>query len=234
MRMRNSTPDPAFLTHTRTHIHAMTSVFLIAWATIAPVQEDSNRLMLSGKVASTHVKVIDGIAFVPVSDIARALGQSLVTTVDGYEIGKERSDLRLRLTIGAALEIEKSNLMFVAAIVNHDFRTAAAQGDPSVRDSITAARIKTEEDAIEKELGPLQPPTVITSDPNVNGIRGSAGKLKFVEYIFNIRLRYRLRAATLSLRYRSNDLSMLNTANDISRFKIMRKLTSFKITPDDK
>ncbi|BCM92189.1 hypothetical protein IAD21_04068 [Abditibacteriota bacterium] len=44
------------------------------------------RLKMNGKIASTRVKTVGGVAMVPLADVARALGQSLTTTSDGWEI----------------------------------------------------------------------------------------------------------------------------------------------------
>ncbi|HEY3331411.1 MAG TPA: hypothetical protein VGK19_15380 [Capsulimonadaceae bacterium] len=53
-----------------------------AVASAAPKQT----LTINGKVASTDVRTIDGKAFVPVGDVARGLGQSVVKTPGGYTI----------------------------------------------------------------------------------------------------------------------------------------------------
>ena len=46
------------------------------------------KLVLDGKVASTSVRVIDGAAYVKVSDVASAMGRIVVKRPDGYEIAK--------------------------------------------------------------------------------------------------------------------------------------------------
>jgi hypothetical protein len=46
------------------------------------------KLVFNGKVASTAVRTIDGKAYVPISDVAKALGLSVVPIADGYEIKK--------------------------------------------------------------------------------------------------------------------------------------------------
>ncbi len=55
-------------------------------AAFALAQGSLKKLVLNGKVASTRLKMIDGTAYVPVADVALALGQPLHTTADGYEI----------------------------------------------------------------------------------------------------------------------------------------------------
>jgi hypothetical protein len=45
-------------------------------------------LILNGKTASTRVKMIGGEAWVPVKDVATALGQPLKKTATGYQIGE--------------------------------------------------------------------------------------------------------------------------------------------------
>ncbi|MDQ3813268.1 MAG: copper amine oxidase N-terminal domain-containing protein [Armatimonadota bacterium] len=47
-----------------------------------------SKLILNGKVASTDVRVINGKAYVPVADVAKALGMVVVKRSDGYEIKK--------------------------------------------------------------------------------------------------------------------------------------------------
>lgn len=43
-------------------------------------------LKINGKVASTKLKTIGGVAYVPVADVAKALGQKVVPTANGLEI----------------------------------------------------------------------------------------------------------------------------------------------------
>lgn len=43
-------------------------------------------LKINGKVASTNLKTIGGVAYVPVADVAKALGQKVVPTSSGLEI----------------------------------------------------------------------------------------------------------------------------------------------------
>lgn len=52
----------------------------LCWATGA------NKLYLNGKVASRSLRVIDGRSYVPVADVARALGATVAARGDGYEI----------------------------------------------------------------------------------------------------------------------------------------------------
>ena len=56
-------------------------------AALALAQGTLKQLTLNGKVASARVKMIDGTAYVPVADVAQALGQPLRTTPSGYVIG---------------------------------------------------------------------------------------------------------------------------------------------------
>jgi hypothetical protein len=65
---------------------APTLVLVSGCAALALAQGSLKKLVLNGKVASTRVKVIDGMAYVPVADIAQALGQPVHTTAEGYEI----------------------------------------------------------------------------------------------------------------------------------------------------
>ena len=46
------------------------------------------KLVLNGKTASTNVRVINGSAYVKLSDVAKALGMIVVKRGDGYEITK--------------------------------------------------------------------------------------------------------------------------------------------------
>lgn len=43
-------------------------------------------LKMNGKIASTKLKTIGGIVYVPVADVARALGQKVVSTASGLEL----------------------------------------------------------------------------------------------------------------------------------------------------
>ncbi|GIW38682.1 MAG: hypothetical protein ACK40N_07695 [Meiothermus ruber] len=48
--------------------------------------QSTQRLILNGQVASTRVITVQGTAYVPVADVAKALGQSVVKVQGGYEI----------------------------------------------------------------------------------------------------------------------------------------------------
>ncbi|HEX8237583.1 MAG TPA: hypothetical protein VF600_16620 [Abditibacteriaceae bacterium] len=54
----------------------------VAWAAT------SSKLVTNGKVASTSVRVIDGKAYVPLSDVATSLGMAVVKNGGDYEIKK--------------------------------------------------------------------------------------------------------------------------------------------------
>lgn len=60
---------------------------LITLAT-PPVQAADSKLTMNGKVASSAVKTIGGQAYVPLADVAKALGMVVVKTPSGYEIKK--------------------------------------------------------------------------------------------------------------------------------------------------
>lgn len=48
----------------------------------------SLKLYMNGEVASTDLRVINGRSYVPVADIAKALGAPITKREDGYEIGQ--------------------------------------------------------------------------------------------------------------------------------------------------
>lgn len=48
--------------------------------------QSTQRLILNGQVASTRVITVQGTAYVPVADVAKALGQSVVKVQGGFEI----------------------------------------------------------------------------------------------------------------------------------------------------
>lgn len=58
------------------------SLVSVRYAQAAPV----TKLKMNGKIASTQVKVIGGVAYVPVSDVAKAMGQKVVPMPGGLEI----------------------------------------------------------------------------------------------------------------------------------------------------
>jgi hypothetical protein len=49
---------------------------------------------MNGKVASTSVRVIDGAAYVRVSDVAKSMGMVVVKNGSGYEIKKQAAPTR--------------------------------------------------------------------------------------------------------------------------------------------
>jgi hypothetical protein len=65
----------------------------VLWAAVvgvgvasAALAQAGSRLILNGKLASTNVRLINGQPYVPLADIARATGQTLVKRSNGYEI----------------------------------------------------------------------------------------------------------------------------------------------------
>jgi len=134
--------------------------------------------------------------------------------------------------IAGAVEGPETTRKFVTAIENHDYDTAAAQVDPSVQSTITAAKIKAAEEQVEKKLGAVQPARVTPTGPSSQQIPGPNGKPKYMEYVYSIPVRYEKGTATVSIHFRSNDMSTISDMKDISKIKIPSKLTSFKITPD--
>src|SRR5689334_457235 len=52
----------------------------------AALAQAGRTLILNGEVASRDVRVIDGRPYVPVADVAKALGQTVVTRGGGWEI----------------------------------------------------------------------------------------------------------------------------------------------------
>lgn len=66
---------------------AATSAISASAGTFALAQNNALKLLLNGKVASTRIRVLGGQPYVPLTDIARALGQSVAKTSGGYEIG---------------------------------------------------------------------------------------------------------------------------------------------------
>lgn len=59
---------------------------LSAMACAAVYAASTQTLTLNGKVASTRVEMLHGMAYVPVADVAAALGQQVVKRPGGYEI----------------------------------------------------------------------------------------------------------------------------------------------------
>jgi hypothetical protein len=53
---------------------------------MAALAQAGAKLIINGKVASTNVRMINGQAYVPLADLARATGQTVVKRSDGYEI----------------------------------------------------------------------------------------------------------------------------------------------------
>lgn len=67
-------------------IALMTGLFCAGGATVALAQAGVLKLFINGKLASTRVRMLDGTAYVPVSDVAKGLGQNVVTVPGGYGI----------------------------------------------------------------------------------------------------------------------------------------------------
>ncbi len=55
---------------------------------VAIAASSNAQLMMNGRVASSDVRVINGKTYVPVADVARALGMVVVRNGNGYEIKK--------------------------------------------------------------------------------------------------------------------------------------------------
>ena len=59
---------------------ALVVVAGICWAA------SKSKLYINGQVASTNLRVIDGRSYAPVAEVAKALGATIATREDGYEI----------------------------------------------------------------------------------------------------------------------------------------------------
>jgi hypothetical protein len=64
----------------------LTMLMLTLGAAAAALAQAGRTLVLNGQVASQDVRMIGGRPYVPLADIAKALGQQLVSTPGGYEI----------------------------------------------------------------------------------------------------------------------------------------------------
>jgi hypothetical protein len=58
----------------------------VGCAAYTPARVGVKRLLLNGGVASTRVRMIEGVAYVPVADVADALKQRVKTRGPHYEI----------------------------------------------------------------------------------------------------------------------------------------------------
>src|SRR5690242_1785624 len=58
----------------------------IGSASFVWAQSQGLRLIVNGTLASTSVRIIDGRAYAPISDVARALGMTVVNRPGSYEI----------------------------------------------------------------------------------------------------------------------------------------------------
>ena len=66
---------------------ALSALVLALGVAAAPARADS-KLILNGKVASDSVRTVNGAAYVRLSDVAKALGLTLVKRGDTYELTK--------------------------------------------------------------------------------------------------------------------------------------------------
>src|SRR3954470_22446907 len=64
----------------------LAGVALTLGVTAAAFAQAGRSLILNGAVVSRDVRLIGGRPFVPVADVAQALGQTVVTRAGGYEI----------------------------------------------------------------------------------------------------------------------------------------------------
>ncbi|MBO1438499.1 hypothetical protein [Meiothermus sp. CFH 77666] len=61
-------------------------LILVLGLSLFALAQSAQRLILNGQVASTRVIVVQGTAYVPLADVAKALGQTVVRVQGGYEI----------------------------------------------------------------------------------------------------------------------------------------------------
>jgi hypothetical protein len=64
----------------------LTGLTLALGVGAAALAQSGKTLIVNGQVASRDVRLIDGRPYVPLADVARALGQTVVTRAGGYEI----------------------------------------------------------------------------------------------------------------------------------------------------
>ncbi|RYG30478.1 hypothetical protein EON81_24830 [bacterium] len=63
----------------------LVSLGLVALAGVVYAVQSGASLRINGQVATTDVRMINGRAYAPIADIAKALGQSVVKNGNGYE-----------------------------------------------------------------------------------------------------------------------------------------------------
>ncbi len=66
----------------------ITGVCLPVYAAPKTASKAASKLVMNGKTASTKVKIVGGGAYVPLADVARALGMVVVRRGDAYELKK--------------------------------------------------------------------------------------------------------------------------------------------------
>jgi hypothetical protein len=128
--------------------------------------------------------------------------------------------------IGGAMKMPQTSLAFTKAIESHNYSRAAALVDPAYRSELPASKIQAIIEKEEHKLGPIQASGFTPSAPLTNQIAGPNGRPQFIEYSYQIPLRFKNGSATGVLKFRSVPMGAVP---DISKMKLSGDVTGFSI-----
>ena len=119
---------------------------------------------------------------------------------------------------------------FLGDLQTHNYRAAENLVDPSAQDTLTAAKIQSMEEAVEKKLGPLQSYPAKFSSQAQNQIAGPGGQATKVEYVYTYPLTYQKGTATATFKFLLDASGA--ASGDLSKMKLSGKVTGFKLEPE--
>jgi hypothetical protein len=139
----------------------------------------------------------------------------------------------LKNVTGGVVTMTKTMPEFLGDLKSHNYSGAANLVDPTAQATLTEAKIKSMEEAVEKKLGKLQsyPRQFSSQSQNTKTSPGAAGgKATIIEYVYTYPLTYEKGTATATFKFLLDASGA--QGGDISKMKLSGKVTDFNLTPD--
>lgn len=131
-----------------------------------------------------------------------------------------------------AVEMTKTMPAFLADLKAHDYNGCESLVDPSAKSTLTASKIRSMEEGVEKKLGKLKSYPTRPSDQGTKQISSPgdpSARASIVEYIYTYPLTYEKGSATATFKFMFDASGARN--GDFSKMKMSGKVTDFTLKP---
>lgn len=138
----------------------------------------------------------------------------------------------LKGVTSGAMDMVKNMPAFLSDLKAHDYTSAEALVDPAAQDKLTADKLKSMEESMEKKLGPMESfgTRPIQKSQNQVSAPGSNGQPTTIEQFYTMPVKYKKGNATATFKF-VIDMTAAQKG-DLSKMKMSGKINDFKLSPD--